>query len=261
MNIEQYARDYGLTEPYTKRLQAVGNLLEQSAQQDRNTLQSQLNTQLADYEKYRKEQDAKAVKEGQNAYIDYAKAINPFGAENNNRYNLGLGNSGLSESYRIGANNDYQNRVTDVITNRDKIFADINNNIAKARETYNIELAKVEKAKQDRFLENLYQISAENEAEKERQRQLALSYANLARKRSQGGPPDEVPLGKNDRLDKNVYDRLFTGARLVGSKWQNSNVRNAANENTEKAIYNALNNGQITLEQSETLLKIMQKKK
>lgn len=184
-NMEEMARNMGFNDTYLNKLKATNKYISESANQDRNQINSQLNQTLSDYERERADQNKNFVSEAQNAYRDYAKAINPYSGERSQATRLGLGNSGYSESSLIGANNAYQNRYTNTKTNYDNIFADINNNIAKARETSNIELAKIAQNEQDRLLENLYKLNDEYTAEKQREEEKRRWEAEMALQRQQ----------------------------------------------------------------------------
>ena len=129
-NIENLARNMGFNDNYINKLNAANQFISESANKDRDILNAQLNQTLADYERERQKQNNEFIKEGQAAYVDYAKAINPYSSQNSNSNRIGLGNSGYAESSLIGANNTYQNRYTNTKINYDNIFANINNNIA-----------------------------------------------------------------------------------------------------------------------------------
>lgn len=184
-NIENLARNMGLNDNYINKLNAANQFISESANKDRDIINSQLNQQISDYERERQKQNNEFIKEGQAAYVDYAKAINPYSTQNSNSNRIGLGNSGYAESSLIGANNTYQNRYTNTKTNYDNIFANINNNIAKARETGNIELAKIAKTEQERMLENLYRLNDEYTAEKQREEEKRRWEAEMALQRQQ----------------------------------------------------------------------------
>ena len=216
-NIDELARQMGFNDTYLNKLKASNSYITESANQDRNMVNSQLNQTISDYEKERQDQNNQFIKDSQAAYVDYAKSINPYSVQNSNINRMGLGNSGYSESSLIGANNTYQNRYTNTKNNYDNIFANINNNIAKAKETGNIELAKIAKQEQDRLLENLYKLNDEYTAEKEREEEkrryeeemalqkqqweaeMALQKQQLAKSRAKSGgsgkivknPPDD----------------------------------------------------------------------
>ena len=182
-NIENLARNMGFNDNYINKLNAANQFISESANKDRDILNAQLNQTLSDYERERQKQNNEFIKEGQAAYVDYAKAINPYSSQNSNSNRIGLGNSGYAESSLIGANNTYQNRYTNTKTNYDNIFANINNNIAKAKETNNIELAKIAKQEQERMLENLYKLNDEYVAEKQREEEKRRWEAEMALQR------------------------------------------------------------------------------
>ena len=125
-NIDELARQMGFNDTYLNKLRASNSYISESANKDRDMVNSQLNQTLSDYEKERQDQNNNFIKESQAAYVDYAKSINPYSTQNSNTVRNGLGNSGYSESSLIGANNTYQNRYTNTKTNYDNIFANIN---------------------------------------------------------------------------------------------------------------------------------------
>ena len=202
-NIDELARQMGFNDTYLNKLRASNSYITESANQDRNMINSQLNQTIADYEKERQDQNNNFTKEAQAAYVDYAKSINPYSVQNSNTNRMGLGNSGYSESSLINANNTYQNRYTNTKTNYDNIFANINNNISKAKETGNIELAKIAQQEQERLLENLYKLNDEYTAEKQQEEEkrrweaeMALQRQQLAISRAKSGGSGEIV--KND---------------------------------------------------------------
>lgn len=184
-NIDELARQMGFNDTYLNKLKASNQYISDSANKDRDMINSQLNQTISDYERERQNQNNQFIKDSQAAYVDYAKSINPYSVQNSNTNRMGLGNSGYSESSMIGANNTYQNRYTNTKNNYDNIFANINNNISKARETGNIELAKIAKAEQERLLENLYRINDEYTAEKQREEEKRRYEEEMALQRQQ----------------------------------------------------------------------------
>lgn len=177
MNLEEInrmARNMGFTDTYLNKLQSSNQIINNLFNQDKKILDNQLSQTLKEYETERKKQNQNFIKEGQSAYVDYAKAINPYSTDRSSNARIGLGNSGFSESSLINANNTYQNRYTETKNNYENIFADINSRIAKAKETRNIEEAKLAKEYQERMLENLWRVSEEYEAYKD---SLRSSYS------------------------------------------------------------------------------------
>lgn len=221
-NIENLARNMGFNDNYINKLNAANQFISESANKDRDILNSQLNQTLSDYERERQKQNNEFIKEGQAAYVDYAKAINPYSSQSSNSNRIGLGNSGYAESSLIGANNTYQNRYTNTKTNYDNIFANINNNIAKAKETNNIELAKIAKQEQERMLENLYKINDEYVAEKQREEEKRRWEAEMALQR-------QVAANSKSTSSSGRNSRTF---RVSKSSSGNSSVSFSNSNNT-----------------------------
>ena len=249
-NIDELARQMGFNDTYLNKLKASNAYITESANQDRNMINSQLNQTIADYEKERQDQNNNFIKESQAAYVDYAKSINPYSVQNSNTNRMGLGNSGYSESSLIGANNTYQNRYTNTKTNYDNIFANINNNIAKAKETGNIELAKIAKQEQDRLLENLYKLNDEYTAEKQREEErrryeeemalqkqqweaeMALKNKQLAISRAKRGGSGEIV--KNDPPEGKPKEEPPSVEKILAS------VKAIQGPNVNQGIYSTL---------------------
>lgn len=249
-NIDELARQMGFNDTYLNKLRASNSYISESANKDRDMVNSQLNQTLSDYEKERQDQNNNFIKESQAAYVDYAKSINPYSVQNSNTNRMGLGNSGYSESSLIGANNTYQNRYTNTKTNYDNIFANINNNIAKAKETGNIELAKIAQQEQDRLLENLYKINDEYTAEKQREEEkrryeeemalqkqqweaeMALQKQQLAKSRAKRGGSGEIV--KNDPPEGKPKEEPPSVEKILAS------VKAIQGPNVNQGIYSTL---------------------
>ncbi len=132
-----------LESKYANNLQQQNDMLAQQSQIQKE--QSQANTEQAINEINQQKEYAKQDfnKEARGAYVDYQKAINPYGVQAEQMASSGLGNSGYSESSRIGAFNTYQNRYATAKSNADKIQQDFNNQITQARLSGNKELAEI----------------------------------------------------------------------------------------------------------------------
>ena len=265
-NIDELARQMGFNDAYLNKLRASNSYITESANQDRNMINSQLNQTIADYEKERQDQNNNFIKESQAAYVDYAKSINPYSVQNSNTNRMGLGNSGYSESSLIGANNTYQNRYTNTKNNYDNIFANINNNIAKAKETGTIELAKIAKQEQDRLLENLYKLNDEYTAEKQREEErrryeeemalqkqqweaeMALKNKQLAKSRAKSGGSGEIVKndlggGGNDTKPKETpsVEKVLANVKTIQGPNVSSGVKDGLSGKTFSNIDQLLN--------------------
>ena len=265
-NIDELARQMGFNDTYLNKLRASNSYISESANKDRDMVNSQLNQTLSDYEKERQDQNNNFIKESQAAYVDYAKSINPYSVQNSNTNRMGLGNSGYSESSLIGANNTYQNRYTNTKNNYDNIFANINNNIAKAKETGNIELAKIAKQEQDRLLENLYKLNDEYTAEKQREEEkrryeeemalqkqqweaeMALQKQQLAKSRAKRGGSGEIVKndlggGGNDTKPKETpsVEKVLANVKTIQGPNVSSGVKDGLSGKTFSNIDQLLN--------------------
>lgn len=270
-NIDELARQMGFNDTYLNKLKASNAYITESANQDRNMINSQLNQTISDYEKERQDQNNNFIKESQAAYVDYAKSINPYSVQNSNTNRMGLGNSGYSESSLIGANNTYQNRYTNTKTNYDNIFANINNNIAKAKETGNIELAKIAKQEQDRLLENLYKLNDEYTAEKQREEEkrryeeemalqkqqweaeMALKKKQLA-KSSSSSRSKSSSSGSQVNLDNNTSTTQNSTLQKLYENLAKAQPKNNLSKQTYRnVIYGEVQNGHITEAEASAL--------
>ena len=269
-NIDELARQMGFNDTYLNKLKASNSYITESANQDRNMINSQLNQTISNYEKERQDQNNNFIKESQAAYVDYAKSINPYSVQNSNTNRMGLGNSGYSESSLIGANNTYQNRYTNTKTNYDNIFANINNNIAKAKETGNIELAKIAKQEQDRLLENLYKLNDEYTAEKQREEErrryeeemalqkqqweaeMALQKQQLAKSSSSSRSKSSSSGGQINLDDSSNNNKVSEYATNYANRLKYLQTLNGTtSESLEKSLYKQVQSGKITESEAE----------
>ena len=146
-----------------------------------------------DFEKAQYQQEAE--KNARALYTNYQKEQNSYGANAEIMASQGLANSGYSESSRVSMYNNYQNNVTNIMTelSREKAKLDLEMNqayrdadIQKAQNMANIYAQKMEMAM------NTYQLRytlyrdqvADEQWQKQfelQQRQLELSQANSDR--------------------------------------------------------------------------------
>lgn len=205
-NIDQMASQYGLSSPYADKLKTTSQYISNSFNKDKEAINTQYNQLVNDYNRERESQNNNFVKEGQAAYVDYAKSINPYSTANASNGRLGLSGSGFSESSLIGANNAYQNRYTDTKNNYENIFADINNKIGKAKENRSIEEAKIAKEEQNQLLQNFWRINESYQTEKAREeeqrrweQEMALSRSKLYAEQSQALNLDDTPVEQSQQ--------------------------------------------------------------
>ena len=77
--------------------------------------------------------DQELTKEGIASQVDYMKSLNPYGVDREQQIQMGLGNTGYSESTRTQHYNTMQNRVSSAINTTSQIKADFDNKITEAR--------------------------------------------------------------------------------------------------------------------------------
>ena len=97
------------------------------------------------------EQDYK--KEQKAAYTDYQKQINPYGAEAEKIAQMGLANSGYSESSRVAMYNTYQNRYATARESFNRTIVNYDNGINEAIKSNNAKLAEISAQAQAKALE------------------------------------------------------------------------------------------------------------
>ena len=242
-NIDELAKQMGFNDNYLNKLRTSNSYITEGANKDRDMVNSQLNQTLSDYEKERQDQNNQFIKESQAAYVDYAKSINPYSTQSSSVVRNGLGNSGYSESSLINANNTYQNRYTNTKTNYDNIFANINNNIAKAKETGNIELAKIAKEEQERLLENLYKFNDEYTAEKQREEEKRRYEEEMALQKQQWEAEmalQKQQLARSSSSSSRSSSRSSTRSGNSGTVLTNNNNQQTVENQNLKKLYENL---------------------
>ena len=85
--------------------------LAQQEQIQNENLDKQLNYQTGLINQQKEEAAKNKAVEEKKALNDYTAYTNPYGLQNERLYGAGLGNSGVSETSKLGAYNAYQNRV------------------------------------------------------------------------------------------------------------------------------------------------------
>lgn len=130
----------------------------QNQVQDYAKTQSEIQQQNTDFaidkinqQKDWAEQDYK--KEQKAAYTDYQKQINPYGAEAERVAQMGLANSGYSESSRVAMYNTYQNRYATARDSFNRAVQNYDNGIKEAMLSNNAKLAEISAQAQQKALE------------------------------------------------------------------------------------------------------------
>lgn len=191
-------------------------------------------------------QQANALASGRQAYRQYMNSINPFSATQGQLARSGLANSGYAESYGIRANNNYQSNVGNINTQRDLALANLDSQIANARNQLNNELSENEMNRNKALYENFMNWLGQQEtAKKEQEAQAKAKASGGSGRGSRGGSggsylttgfTDTEPAttkkaspkkttkkgGNGGKLSKSS----FTGKGSFGKKLKKSNKQN-----------------------------------
>lgn len=111
------------------------NLQNQIVQQ-----QTQKNIDELNYQKNKIDNQTNKTTSG--LYTNYQKMANNYGIQAEQRAQMGLANSGYSETARVNLYNNYQRNVTETVNNANQLKADFDFQIAQARQTGDITLAQ-----------------------------------------------------------------------------------------------------------------------
>lgn len=170
--------------PFLQQLSKTNSAITNSYAQQRNALNKQYNSSLNEYNSQKETKKAEAIKKGREAYVDYAKSINPFSGNASSLARLGLNDSGFAESENIRTNNAYQTNVGNIVSERDLALQNIDSQIASLENKRRSELASLSRAENQDLYENYYKIRQLREDEL--QRELAERIARQNASRSSG---------------------------------------------------------------------------
>ena len=106
--------------------------------------QTQKNVDELNYQKNKIDKETQKTTSG--LYTNYQKMANNYGIQAEQRAQMGLANSGYSETARVNLYNNYQKNVTDTVNNANQLKADFDFQIAQARQTGDITLAQNQSA-------------------------------------------------------------------------------------------------------------------
>lgn len=118
------------------------SLLQQQQQQqiDLNNQQTQLT--IDELQRNRDKVDQDVTKTTRGLYTDYQKQANQYGVEAERQAQMGLANSGYSETSKVNLYNNYQKNVTETLNNARNLKADFDFQMAQARKQGNITQAQ-----------------------------------------------------------------------------------------------------------------------
>ena len=111
----------------------TNQLYDKQSEQQKDIINTGTEQTINELEKKKQETEEDVNKTNKALYTDYQKQINPYGANAENLAEQGLSNSGLAETTKLGYYNSYQNARTEARNNANKIKANFDAQIAKAR--------------------------------------------------------------------------------------------------------------------------------
>lgn len=111
---------------------------QQEKQEDLTNRQTQL--EVNELERQKQQLDRDTIKATRGLYTDYQKQANQYGVEAERQAQMGLANSGYSETSKVNLYNGYQKNVTETLNNSRQLKSDFDFKIAQAREQGNINL-------------------------------------------------------------------------------------------------------------------------
>lgn len=119
----------------------VSQLYDEQMKQQENIINTSTQQTIDEIERNKQKTQQEVEKTNRALYTDYQKQINPYGVNAENLAEQGLGKSGLAETTKARYYNTYQSARTEAQNNADKIYADLNAELVKARQNADLQLA------------------------------------------------------------------------------------------------------------------------
>lgn len=110
----------------------------------KDAAEESLKSTISGIELNKKDAETDYLKEQKGAWVDYQKAIDPYGVNAEKMASSGLTNSGFAESSKVAMYNQYQNRVASALSSYQRIVAGYNQKIAEAKAQNSSALAQIE---------------------------------------------------------------------------------------------------------------------
>lgn len=128
----------------------------QMYENQQNIINTQTQQNIADIERNKQKLQEETTKTNKGLYADYQKQVNPYGATAESLASNGLANSGIAETTRTNLYNTYQKNRTDTLNTAKTLLADYNNEITKAKQNGNMQLAQFAQEIYNQKMNNLY---------------------------------------------------------------------------------------------------------
>ena len=120
----------------------ASQLYDEQMNLQRNIINTQTQQTIDEIQRNRDKAEQEALKTNRALYTDYQKQVNPYGVNAENLYEQGLANSGLAETTKAHYYNTYQTARTEAQNNANQIKADFDNEITRARQNGDLQLAQ-----------------------------------------------------------------------------------------------------------------------
>lgn len=117
-------------------------LLQQQQEKQEEITNRQTQLAVDELARQKEQLDKDTVKTTRGLYTDYQKQANQYGVNAEKQAQMGLANSGYSETAQVNLYNGYQKSVTETLNNSRQLKSDFDFKIAQAREQGNITLAQ-----------------------------------------------------------------------------------------------------------------------
>lgn len=250
--------------PFLQQLSKTNSSITNSYKQQRNALNKQYDSSVNEYNSQKETKKAEAIKKGREAYVDYAKSINPFSGSASNLARLGLNDSGFAESENIRTNNAYQTNVGNIVSERDLALQNIDSQIASLENKRRSELAALSRAENQDLYENYYKIRQLREDELQRQLAERIARQNASRSSSGGSGYSYGTLSNGEtRYTVNSTPVFgFNKSAKKAVKWYENNITKAVKKNgyiTQSELNQKLAKSGLTSAQKKKVMSVLKK--
>lgn len=249
--------------PFLKQLSKTNSAITNSYAQQRNALNKQYNSSLNEYNNQKETKKAEAIKKGREAYVDYAKSINPFSGNASSLARLGLNDSGFAESENIRTNNAYQTNVGNIVSERDLALQNIDSQIASLENKRRSELASLSRAENQDLYENYYKIRQLREDELQRELAERIARQNASRSSGSGYSYGTLSNGETRYTANSTPVFGFNNAsNKKAVKWYEDNITKTIMKNgyiTQSALNQKLAKSGLTSAQKKKVMSVLKK--
>lgn len=201
----------------------TNQLYENQMQQQQNIVNTSTQQAIDEYERQKQKTQEEVDKTNKALYTDYQKQINPYGAEAENLYEQGLGKSGLAETTKASYYNTYQNARTSAQNNANTIKADFDAQIAKARQSGDLQMAQAalqmyQQKVNDMY--NLYNLSYQKQRDELSQSNWQKEYERAMAQDEWNKNFNQQKFDYNKAIDERNYQYQRERDAIADEQWQ-----------------------------------------